>query len=325
MKMATVIIVWVGFVAAGCNELNNQFTWESGTSANVSEGNYIIAQNIRLNCKFMVYRIGGTEAACVNDFLSTCCRQRAPRKESLIKRAALESGVFPPREDVYDKFINLTIDAITQSNIYCDMTPLAWPDVLVIGNKIAPHAVRVPYYSITSFWEGNGHVLDASNPSWLYQLVGKVVLVVSMFHITGPRQYNREDSRVPRFKELKWIAPPQSYAGQVPKGYENKTWIDALDDTARKIADAGYFDVALLSCGAYGGPLQTHIRQLNASSIYVGGTLQAIFGIKGRRWARWYDKWIQTHPDEKNWWVKPDKRERPKKCDLVEDCPYHFS
>ena len=45
------------------------------------------------------------------------------------------------------------------------------------------------------------------------------------------------------------------------------------------------FDIALLGCGCYGHPLCDFIRnELNKSAIYVGGGLQLLFGVMGKRW-----------------------------------------
>jgi len=45
------------------------------------------------------------------------------------------------------------------------------------------------------------------------------------------------------------------------------------------------FDVALVSCGAWGPLVQAFLkRSLGASSVYLGGALQLHFGIWGKRW-----------------------------------------
>ena len=42
--------------------------------------------------------------------------------------------------------------------------------------------------------------------------------------------------------------------------------------------------VVLLGCGAYGMPLAAHAKRAGLSSIYLGGALQLLFGIRGARW-----------------------------------------
>lgn len=304
-----------------CATLVPSFTWKSGTTADLREGNLLIKKYIHSNCTFMVYRIGGTEASCVSQRLND-------PNSRMREQAVSESGVYPLRKDVYDKFIELTMAAIKESTVFTDMAPLNWPSVNHIGNTIARNAARVTWYSVISYWEGDGQPpLDSNHTSWVHSLTNKVVLIVSMFNITGPRQYYRTDSRTPRFKELKWVTPPQSYGSSPhsrPVGWSNqKTWVDALDELKRDVTNVGHFDIALLSCGSYGGPLQSHIKTLNASSIYLGGSLQALFGIRGNRWKTFMENWLVSHPEENTWWVDGDARERPKFCDNVEGCPYH--
>ena len=45
------------------------------------------------------------------------------------------------------------------------------------------------------------------------------------------------------------------------------------------------FDVAFLSCGSYALPLGNFIKEdLHRQAIYVGGVLQLLFGVMGRRY-----------------------------------------
>ena len=51
------------------------------------------------------------------------------------------------------------------------------------------------------------------------------------------------------------------------------------------------FDIALVSCGGYGAPLSYYIKkELNKSVIYVGGGIQLLFGVMGKRWEN-IDMW----------------------------------
>ena len=81
-------------------------------------------------------------------------------------------------------------------------------------------------------------------------------------------------------------------------------WFEALEWMKSEI-DKVDFDVALLGCGAYGIPLQHYIRSLGKQSVYVGGGLQILFGIKGKRW--------DNHPEissfYNDYWVRADESE----------------
>jgi hypothetical protein len=78
------------------------------------------------------------------------------------------------------------------------------------------------------------------------------------------------------------------------------------------------FDVALIGCGAYGLILSNHVKKLNKQAIHIGGGLQILFGIKGRRW--------DVHPEisqlYNNSWVRPSNNEKTLNIDVVEGGTY---
>ena len=79
------------------------------------------------------------------------------------------------------------------------------------------------------------------------------------------------------------------------------------------------FDVAILGCGAYGVPLASYIKNtLSKSAIYVGGGLQILFGIKGKRWDN--HEIIQTMYNEH--WARPSVQETPTDSSSVENGCY---
>ena len=79
------------------------------------------------------------------------------------------------------------------------------------------------------------------------------------------------------------------------------------------------FDIALLGCGAYGMPLGAFIKEeMNKSAIYVGGGLQILFGIKGKRWDV-HDEISSMYNQN---WIRPFPQEIPNDKDLVENGCY---
>ena len=86
------------------------------------------------------------------------------------------------------------------------------------------------------------------------------------------------------------------------------------------------FDVALLGCGAYGFPLAAGIKKAGRQAVYMGGVLQILFGILGRRWDGSRFGGIE-HMDESlkryysDAWIYP-LEQRPADADKVEYGPY---
>lgn len=152
--------------------------------------------------------------------------------------------------------------------------------------------------------------LDVVNPNnWTRSLDGKKVLVVSPFAETIRSQYKaREDWDMmgwcPAFDQLHVVR--SRYSKAVDKnGFEN--WNDEFSRMFDEIKSID-FDIALLGCGSFGLPLAGKIKtELNKSAIHMGGCLQNMFGIKGRRWMMRND--YVCFMNEK--WIRPFHAEIP--------------
>ena len=117
---------------------------------------------------------------------------------------------------------------------------------------------------------------------------------------------------LPNF-ELSVIKAVQSLSGE-KNPFEN--WFQALEFMKEEISQKD-FDVALIGCGAYGFPLAAHVKKIGKQSIHIGGSLQILFGIKGKRW--------DDHPIigklYNEYWVRPNAQDKPTHSNLVEnDC-----
>jgi hypothetical protein len=153
------------------------------------------------------------------------------------------------------------------------------------------------------------------NP-WSKALAGRRVLVVHPFAQSIQTQYFRHgaalfaDPRVlPEF-QLEAIVPPRTHAPQT-EGYVD--WLDALKSFQSRVLSLS-FDVALIGCGAYGLPLAIAIKQAGRQSVHLGGALQLLFGIRGRRW----DSDIDMRRLIDSRWVRPSAEETPSTASAVE-------
>ncbi len=123
-------------------------------------------------------------------------------------------------------------------------------------------------------------------------LAGKRVLIVSPFTDSFKTNFPRRDAvlkgyRFPDFAPL-YCTTPITYDGLPSHLYPHRNWSETLD--ALKSEISGYdFDVALLSCGSYASPLGVHIAEtMGRKAVYVGGVLQLLFGVIGRRYRNPY-------------------------------------
>ena len=76
------------------------------------------------------------------------------------------------------------------------------------------------------------------------------------------------------------------------------------------------FDVCLIGCGAYGLPLAAAVKKMGKQAIHIGGPLQLLFKIKGKRWVNSDD-----YEFDKSW-ISPLTEDIPSQASKVEDACY---
>ena len=144
---------------------------------------------------------------------------------------------------------------------------------------------------------------------WSEALEGRSVLVVHPFAESIQAQYRRHgsglfaDARVLPPFDLQVCRPPLTHA-PMTEGF--CSWSDALQHLQDRVLGMS-FDVALLGCGAYGLPLAAALRREGRQVIHLGGALQLLFGIRGRRWDD--DPQIQRLITSD--WIRPSAAETP--------------
>jgi hypothetical protein len=252
----------------------------------------------------LVGRIGHTEGRIVGESLLRFQHfGRLTRKE-----AHQYSGIFPVVPELLVEFANIYAASIAQADLlgFWQTTHQArllaerYPEI-----PLAPLPALEPY-------------LQAS--PWSAALKNRRVLVVHPFATSILHQFQLNRSRIfsssqvlPEF-DLQVLAPPQTLA-PLTGGYA--TWLDALDHLVRTVL-RHEFDVALLGCGAYGLPLGAAIKDSGKQAIHLGGALQVLFGIRGRRW----EKIPAIAALMNDHWVRPSDQETPVSAALVDEGCY---
>lgn len=141
--------------------------------------------------------------------------------------------------------------------------------------------------------------------SWIYGIERKKVLVVSPFVEYMEMQYKKKDLlwegiRIPEF-ELHTVKGIFWYYGY--KDPRFRSWFEALDYLYKECMKQD-FDIALLSCSTFSTPLALMLKEQGKQAVHVGGPLQLMFGIKGRRWDQYFtdtynEHWIELPEDTK--------------------------
>lgn len=215
------------------------------------------------------------------------------------------AGFFPEDVSLLPRFARMMKDDITEMDL--------------CGAWLNEYLLKDYFRSSVEFCDlGSLEPYDFDAP-WTSHLAGKKVLVIHPFADTIERQYlNREliwDNPLvlPDF-HLITLKAVQSIA------HENvpfHTWFDALEDMERRM-DSIVFDVAIIGCGAYGLPLAAHAKRTGHVAIHLGGPVQLLFGIKGRRW----DNIPEVSKFYNDYWVRPSASETPVKNHTVENGCY---
>lgn len=139
--------------------------------------------------------------------------------------------------------------------------------------------------------------LDGS--PWVSALKGKKVLVVNPFANLIEKQYHHIDKIWTNGMMNGIELQTDSSIWWPNKSYNN--WFEALDCLTDRILKHN-FDVALLGCGPFGFPLAARIKSVGKQAIHVGGAVQLLFGLKGKRWdglGYYNDYWIRPGNDTK--------------------------
>jgi hypothetical protein len=232
-------------------------------------------------------------------------RSRASWSVDAVANLANNAGFFPAEPGLADRFCELLL-----ADMRCIDVLGSW---LPAEEDVAPylrHAVRVRLRDLEPYYH--------SRP-WTAALAGTKVLVVHPFAESIEAQYARreflfDDPRMlPEF-ELTLLPAVQSIAGTRTRYL---TWFDAYRHMCEQMNQIDY-DVAILGCGAYGLPLAAHAKRMGKKAVHLGGAVQILFGIKGRRWDG--HEFISGLYNEH--WVRPRASERPPNYLDVEDGCY---
>lgn len=224
-----------------------------------------------------------------------------------IKAMELNAGFFHASEENLKKFSKMMLEDMRRVDILGSwLAEERW-----FKDELSK-AVSVRLRYLEPFW--------AKQP-WTVSLKGKRVVVVHPFAETIERQYNRREElfdnpdTLPAFASLRTVKAVQSI-GNEANGFG--TWFDALEWMEKEL-DKEPYDVALIGCGAYGFPLAAYAKRTGHKAVHLGGALQLLFGIKGKRWfSPDGDVYADYHHLLRPSWVEPCEADKPKQANNVE-------
>ena len=163
---------------------------------------------------------------------------------------------------------------------------------------------------------------------WTKLLAGRRVAVVSSFTETMKKQLGKRqaiwgasaESLLPSTAEFQFFQTgyaPSLALGRAEWSPAAASWKEAVDRLESEILASGC-RIVLIGCGGLGLPLAYRLRRVGKIVLVLGGAIQVLFGMKGKRWAShdvigkfWNDAWA---------W--PSDQETPMGATLIEDACY---
>ena len=169
------------------------------------------------------------------------------------------------------------------------------------------YRVLEPFY-ITEGGEG----VEGAEVPWTHLFAGRRILIVSPFATTFERQVKSGFKFGNVFADGQEFVFYRAYNTQAGN-HTHRNWFETFSVMCKDIAAIHAttpFDIALLSCGGYGLPLANYIyKRLGKSAMYVGGGLQLLFGVLGKRWEN--HTIIRRVSTTVPGWVRPAPEEVP--------------
>jgi hypothetical protein len=249
----------------------------------------------------LITRNGSTELQ-VLAFFQEVGLTAPPQLCTLLERV---SGVFPSTEESVRFWAGIYMMSLAcledEPMVVGWYKPLASSEenlVRKLAPRIQPCPLRVlePYY------------VDADK-RWTNLLADKRVGVVTSFAKSVGRQIPKReeiwgsnaDSLLPA--SATWIPIQTGFPSSIAGGeYEwpphVTSWENAIEYMVERVLEMSC-DVCLIGCGALGTILGARLKQKGIPCVVMGGAIQVLFGIKGKRWEShpiistfWNEHWI---------------------------------
>lgn len=216
------------------------------------------------------------------------------------------SGFYPTSEHALDEYYEYIYENIQEMDLVGE-----WLDEKSVISCVARRCARdlssVEYISL--------ECLDPlkTDFAWVKALDHKRVLVIHPFVDSMSLQVPKMGRVFPGRDILRRIRF-SFYKAPQTLGYSDKmgdSWLIRYEKMCRDISSLE-FDVALIAAGSYGMPTALFLKSIGKKAIHMGGCLQLLFGLRGKRWDELYKDWINAS------WERPMVNEKPSNWKSIE-------
>lgn len=282
----------------------------------LEKANQILREKIYSSEPFFVGRFGLFELAAMRAY-----EFGNKNKYEIVMRQIYNcAGFFPEDLSLGERFLQEMKEAIKEVDMLACSNQLA--ENYFMNRYMRKQAAGVASFGIMEPWR--------YEYPWSASLKGKKVLVVTPFDESVKEQYAVREKLfqgteiLPEFK-LSTYKSLQTTGDLQDERFSD--WFEALEFMYGEIKKLE-FDIALLGCGAYGFPLAAKLKKDGRQAIHMGGVLQILFGIMGKRWdgtgpnsaTHKVREDIAKYYNES--WTYPKESETPISASKVEYGPY---
>ncbi len=264
------------------------------------DGNHLIKSKIDTGVPFIATKLGTIEKSII------VSRLTGQGYNHLRHMASNNTGITPSDDMTLDFFVSNAIESLKNVDILGYWSQ----DDNILYSNFATKASLSELRFLEPFY---------FDEPWSQSLSGKKVLVIHPFEESIKRQFKLKNNLfqnkniLPDF-ELLTVKAAQTNGGGL---IDSKPFIESYYDMTNKISKLDY-DVALIGCGAYGILLSNFVKNMNKQAIHIGGGLQILFGIKGRRW----DVHDEISSFYNEYWTRPLDSEKTRNIEVVEGGTY---
>lgn len=274
----------------------------------------------------MIARFGSTEMSAIINYIGVNTKHHSIVKfiqgkqpewwwnKNIMNQMQQWSGFFPPNPENMQRFGKMMIKDAQEVDLLG-----SWIKSEGYIYNYIKNAQIVHLRLLEPFW--------TKKSPWTKALERKKILVIHPFAQQIYKQYTERRTLLfdnpnilPSF-DLQVIQAVQSLGGE-SNGF--KDWFEALQYMKNEI-DKKDYDICLIGCGAYAFPLAAHVKRQGKKAIHLGGALQLLFGIKGKRWENpnygvkeWNIPYGSYTSLMNEYWVRSGNQGKPQNASQVE-------
>jgi len=233
------------------------------------------------------------------------CQRRA-LVTALKTHACRQAGVFPDDESFLRQF------GYRLMKTYQQMDYLAVPHGLPLPAPLddLEEPRRLPFEALEP---NRSHPYNPDDCYLPNLRNAKILIVSSLADVLAERAQSEVFEAVWSRIGVPWPEPKSVGALCFPFIYDtavqsSRESVWEIFDEVCEAMSAVEFDVALIAAGALGSPIALAVKDLGAIGISMGGHLQALFGMYGKRWledAEWSARYINDA------WITPPADRKP--------------